>query len=692
LEEAVRNNDLECVKKLVKSGANIYDTDHLLFSNNLFAIASPEIKRYFELLKDDKVYIQDFTQKYIIVRGNTSKHSELLRKQRGRFIQNLRGGKGWLVPIKYRNTLEEILKEPKISESKIVESKIEEVKEEFKIEEPQTRNIYSSSIPRPVVKDKKLIELYTVDGEYGYMTIGFTLPNLVNIGSYSWDSIERYLMYKMYEGSYKGNAIRDADSLCDAYKYFKVDRISLAKTPKQLVINQRLKPLAESKINVNYFHNPENLFYKANKDKFTQNKLLATNLLKTGNANIINKNSLDIFGYEGNLLGNTLMKIRSELNEEKFINPQKTNSMIIEKYIGNKNFYVIRGDPDQDLAREIRALGTYKTKNGKIIHGKLNLNLQKGAGWLIPKTKAQEAKELVFETFPDEKKIQISGHKWVKNRIRPFIDIAILFSGLRGHQEVTSDDAMFSIKDSFGAEEFLGQDNGEPSQLFKYSIQKYASLEGAVLSDATVKLFWDFISKMVADIFRDVNKYQDLRKIIDKLEETILDISIRPVEGLSERESIITNSFIRIYKLLQRLSDKDAKTCVIAVHMIVGNKIYADIREIYSKKAKIQSDSEYPDAETEFRKRFRIKSPHIAIILQLLPRGISKKCQLLLLTSLDYIIDLEGEDAIAISKRLIILSQKGRQPSPTPQESIPNSNPNPIVEESTNEVEKSAFI
>jgi hypothetical protein len=62
---------------------------------------------------------------------------------------------------------------------------------------------------------------------------------------------------------------------------------------------------------------------------------------------------------------------------------------------------------------------------------------------------------------------------------------------------------------------------------------------------------------------------------------------------------------------------------------------------------------------------------------------------------------LEGKDAIAISKRLIILSQKGRQPSPTPQESNPNSNPNsnptsvdanPIVEESTNEVEKSAFI
>jgi hypothetical protein len=58
---------------------------------------------------------------------------------------------------------------------------------------------------------------------------------------------------------------------------------------------------------------------------------------------------------------------------------------------------------------------------------------------------------------------------------------------------------------------------------------------------------------------------------------------------------------------------------------------------------------------------------------------------------------LEGKDAIAISKRLIILSQKGRQPSPTPQESNPNSNPtsveaNPIVEESTNEIEKSAFI
>ncbi len=647
--------------------------------------------------QSEQMRVQDYSSKYFVVRGNTKNHQNLLRKNGGRFIK-LKGGKGWLIPVSRRAIVEEEIAHlsntpasltpgpltttppspepdtespdysptPVYSVSPVTSMSPDEV-------DSLIKNVVSgNSISRPVVKRDATLDLYTRAGEYGFMTVSFTRPNLFYLDNCYWDSIERYLMYKMYEGSFKAKAIKEAETLAEARRKFDIITVSTAKTPKQLVLNQKLQPLANSEMNSRYLQHREQLFHRANNAKFSQNKIYRNKLLNTSDVEIINKNSHDSLGYEGNLLGNTLMKLRHEFGGPEYDqrNVSKTNSLIIEKYPGNKTFYVIRGDPDSDLAAEIRRIGTYRTKTGKVIRGKLNLNLQGGAGWLIPYSKRHEAKKLVFDTYPDEKKIEVSGRDWVKKRMKKFVEVAMLFSRFRGRPEVGPDDLLFSIKDIFGSEDFLGGDE-VPADHFARSVWKYVDSQDAVMSDAAIQLLWNFLSKMVLEFTQGIETYDQMKEIMNRIEASILDTPIKPVEGLSERESIVVDSFNRLFKLLKKINDTEAKVCVTVAHMMLGKHHYEQIREIYSKKAKLQGETEYPDDESQFRRRFGINNPHIQAVLDNLPTNISKKCKLLLLTTLDYVMDLEGEDAISISKRLIILSQKGKQPSPTPKTPTP---------------------
>jgi ankyrin repeat protein/predicted NAD-dependent protein-ADP-ribosyltransferase YbiA (DUF1768 family) len=644
----------------------------------------------------EQMRVQDYSSKYFVVRGNTKNHQNLLRKNGGRFVK-LKGGKGWLIPVSRRAIVEAEIARLSNTPASLTPERLTTTPPSPELDtespdysptpvysvSPETsmtpdevdsliKNVVSgNSISRPVVKKDETIDLYTPVGEYGFMTVSFTRPKLFYFDNFYWDSIERYLMYKMYEGSIKAKAIKEAETLAEARRKFAVTTVPAAKTPKQLVLNQKLRPLANSEISSRYLEHREQLFHRANSAKFSQNKIYR-NKLHTSDIEIINKNSHDSFGYEGNLLGNTLMKLRHEFGGPKYDqrNVSKTNSLVIEKYPGNKTFYVIRGDPDSDLATEIRSIGTYRTKTGKVIRGKLNLNLQGGAGWLIPYSKRQEAKKLVFDTYPDEKKIEVSGRDWVNKRMKKFVEVAILFYRFRGRSEVGPDDMLFSIKDIFGSEYFLGGDE-VPADRFIRSVWKYVDSQDAVVSDAAIQLLWNFLSKMVIEFTQGIETYDQMKEIMNRIEASILDTSIKPVEGLSERESIVVDSFNRLFKLLKKINNTEAKVCVTVVHMMLGKHHYEQIRDIYSKKAKMQGETEYPDDESQFRRRFGINNPHIQAVLENLPTNISKKCKLLLLATLDYVMDLEGDDAISISKRLIILSQKGKQPSPTPKTLTP---------------------
>ncbi len=720
LEQAVLKKDIKYVIRFVEAGGDVKDKTRLLFNDNLLAAADgdPEIQGYllskgandnFDIEKikvkirkmsdfdypdpgytckqehevtNDELHIEDYSSRYFLVRGNTKDHQKLFRRNGGRHIS-----KGWIIPISRRAGVEaelladlvatKLIAESSMSASPAIISPEDLASPHFLIE----NIVVDTSITRPVIKKDKSVDLYTSVGKYGYMTLSFVHPNLFYLDGGYWDSVERYMMYKTYEGSFKGKAIKEADDLIDACRKFNVNTVSAAKTPRQLVINQKLSPLASSKRNTKYLQHCEQIFYRANKAKFNQNKIYRNKLI-SGDLEIINRNTRDNFGYEGNLLGNTLMKLRDEFGGASYDHRdvRKTNSLIIERYSGNKKFHVIRGDPTSELATEIRRIGTYKTKTKRVIRGKLYLNLQGGAGWLIPNGKYIEASKLVFNTYPDEKKIEVSGRDWVEKRMQQFVQVAMVFSRFRGKPEIGPDDVLFSIKDVFGSEEFTGEKQA-PSDNFTRSVWRYVQDQDAIISDAAIQLLWDFLSKMVLEFTHGVETFDQMKDIMNKIEASVLEMSIKPVEGLTERESIIVHSFDRLYRLLKKISGSEAKICVTVVHIMLGEDYYQKIRELYASKTKMQSGGG-SDEESQFRKRFHIKTPHIQAVLQGLPKDLSKKCKLLLLTSLDYIMELDSDDAITISKRLITLSQKGKQPSPSPVVVEEYSDiPRPLLEE-----------
>ena len=696
LELAVKDNDLKSVVRFVKAGAkqknNLQDLltsttdpkiqkfllengfDNPNLATKLVDVITPTFEDFTypdigdmdqEIQKTgiDQMYIVNHSKNYFLVRGNTKDNQDLLRRNGGKYIKKFGG---WLLPISRKKLIEEKILE--VNEPKDITPENVPSPEEF-VDGPEisVTPVWSPS-PTPIVEDKSDILLYGPHGLHGFLTISYTSPDQFVLDGQVWDSVDRYLMYKMYEGSYKATAIKEAEDLETARRKFLVTEISKAKTPKQLVANQKLLPLVDSKMNNGYLQRRELLLEKANRAKFEQNGTLLRRLLRTGERQIINKNANDTFSYEGNMLGNTLMKLRWEFGGPEFNarTAKKTNNLIIERYMGNKNFYVIRGDPDHDLAIDIRGLGTYKTKNGKVIRGKLNLNLQGGAGWLIPLSNKEQAKELIFYTYPEDKKIQMAGREWLKKRIYKFLEVAAIFSRYRGGQELTTEDLLFSIKDIFGNEDYLDNNDTEPTFEFVKTVRHIGNKHNVVISDQAVKLLWDFLSKMVYEFSQGFENYKEMVQMMNDIEASILETPIRDNPGMNDRESIVVDSFKRIFRILKKISDKpDSKICITVVQIMLGGQHYDIVRELYSKKAKLTGSNEYTDEATQFRRRFKIDNPHIEIILENIP-NIDRKCKLLLFVTLEYVLGLEDEEAISISKRLIILSQKGRQISPTP--------------------------
>jgi len=680
LAQAVRNGDVRYVVKFVEFGADINNIPNIIN-------ASPEIQKYFlrkglkekTILdknlkniitpsisdfdypkiridkKETELIIKDYSDKFFIVTGNTVNNQDLLQKYNGKFIKNK-----WYIPVEYKTDLQKNIEKLSFKNEENGENVEKRNDYEIYIKKILDKN----TIARPIIENKNDIELFTPIGDHGYMTLSFEHANLFYLDSQMWDSVERYLMYKKYEGTPKADAIKKAENLMEARKKFNVQIVPIAKTPRQLVINEKLKPIADSKINKEYLLNVEEIFCNANKQKFMQNKILSNRLIKT-NGYIINKNTSDYFGYAGNLLGNCLMEIQSNLGGKKFDakNIKKTNNIILEKY--DNNFYVIRGDPDTELASEIRSLGTFK-KAGKEIKGKLSLNLIGGPGWLIPNANKNNADDLIFDTLSEEKKIEKIGLKWIEKQLNKYIDTAIIFAKFRGKEEISSDDILFIIKDIFGEEEFLGAEDSEISDNFNQKMWEYMSAKDFTITDNATTLLWNFLSKIVLQITSGVETFQQMQDVLDNYDSDILDTNINTINNLTERESIIIGSFIRLFNLMKKMNSNEEKIAVNIIHIMIGKDHYENIRKEYSKKVKLHNDkNDKLDEELMYKKRFNIKTPHISTILNVLHTQ-SKKCKLLILTTLDYIMDLEGKDAIEISKRLISLSHKGTNKVPTP--------------------------
>ena len=706
LEAAVRRGDLMYVVRFVSLGADIFNTDRLLYGDNLFELAAkhPLIQKYlykkglgkenesFANLKTPQVadfnfkiiektasaavespskqstniLVTELDNKRIIVRGNTKEIQKDLHALGGLYSK---AHGGWILPAKNQTKLNGL-----IAKTATASASVDHSDAVLAVQQPQQREsqlldlINGVGIERPVVKAVDRIEIYTPLGEWGQFANDSVAKFKLN--GHEWDTIERYLMHEMYISTFKGDSIKNAETLNEARYKFGVTSVPQAKTPKQLVLNQKLIPLAESKINPKFYENFEKIFFQAIFEKLSQNKLIMKKLLETGEALIINRNVHDLFGYESNMLGNTLMAIRNGQKNLEQGGP-KTNNMTIKKYPGNKNFYVIRGNPTPELATQIRNLSTYKTKTGKIVHGKLNLNLAHGPGWLIPLSQRNEAKKLIFDTYPDEYKIELCGQAWIKEQIKIYLYPAIVFSKYRNRLEVGADDIMFSIKEIFDRGDLLGGPTNDPHLQFSKVVIKYVTKHEITISDSAVQLLWNVLSKLFNENVQDIQligNYKAFKDKINFMDATLLETPIATIDNLTERETIIVRSFVRIFKLLKKTLDTkdESKICIAVIHIMLDKNHYELVRSDYSKKlTEDKKTASSESLEIQLRHRFGITCKHIATILTALPENLSKKCIVLFFSMLDYVMAIEGEPAIHISKKLILLSQV-KNPTPAP--------------------------
>jgi hypothetical protein len=666
LETAIKTNNLKYIIRFVEKGEDIKDlvdlvTDPIVkkylgkknlisITNDIETIKTPQLSDFKFINPDQELIITEKGSDKIIVRGHTKIYSQEFKKMGGKYIRTLKDGPGWVLKKEFKD---------QIIKCKDVATDVKNVKTCFNVSKPDDK-IIKTILTRPSVQELKIIEIYSPIGEYGPLATSFSKPNLFIYNGFAWDSVERFLMYEMYSGTIKGKEIKNAETLAIARYKFNVTSLPLATSPKQLILNQKLIPLVNSKINIDYINNFEKLFYSATSEKIKQNNYIEFLLNSTGKIPIVNRTASDMFGYESNLLGVTLMKIRGTTDDFSI----KTNNMSISKYKPDEKdpkFYVIRGNPTPELALEIQNIGTFKSTNGRIIHGRLNLNLKGGAGWLIPLAKRNEAKELLFDTWPEEKQIEIYGRTWIKKHLKLYLYPAIVFSKLRNKQEVGSDSILFSIKDIFALNNSIIGSGSTPHYIFSNIVTKLAKRYDCKVSESSIQLLWDTLSQIYNNIPK---KIKLLKEYFEQLDNKILDQPINIIDNLTERESILVNSFIRVYKLLRKINEPDeTKICISTINIILDKHYYEDVRQEYAKKVKM-GGNEKNDFEKQLSDRYKIKTNHISNILALLPK-LSKKCKLLVFTMIDYVTTIDDLNAIDITKKLILLASVP-MPEPTP--------------------------
>ena len=141
--------------------------------------------------------IRDYSSKFFLINDDDEKKFvDLIKKYNGKYFPKL---KGWLILNKYKDEFKDNVGNAEIN--KIVKKIIEDNEDS-----------------RPVYKEKKDIKLYTT---INFMSVAFTKNKLFYLDDKYWDSVERYLMYKMYEGTAKSDAIEKASNIESARRLFK---------------------------------------------------------------------------------------------------------------------------------------------------------------------------------------------------------------------------------------------------------------------------------------------------------------------------------------------------------------------------------------------------------------------------------------------------------------------------------------
>lgn len=493
-----------------------------------------------------------------------------------------------------------------------------------------------------IIEKKSQEPIYLYKDDSNPFNLDFSSPFIMD--NYKWDTAERYIMYKLYENTAKGEAIKNAKTLKEAQEIFLLKPLGQPKNTKEMIHAKNIGNIANSDFNKKNLSEKVNLFYNALYEKFNQHALLKNKLLAT-DSEIIDKDIYSL-GYEGNLLGNTLMRIRANFRGDKEFTINKNNNLSIKKYV--RGFYIVRGDPDDEIAAKLRTLSTYKTKSGKTVHGKLVFNLLGGPGWLISESKVKEAKTLVHSTQPVFEQLNRFGRKWIKHKLQVFLEMIKNYVKISKRTRIEADDVMLIIKDIYPCGGFLKEIEGEPDKNFYKTFSK----QDIDISDSAVKILWDFLANMIQVGFEDVTEIKEFNDKVEYYDGLLINKKIPLIKGLNERETIFVKAFLKVYNVLKGIPSIKNPS-IDSIKLLFMDQI-DQIKDEYDKIIGSNKKSEEESELQLFKERFKIQNPHLETILKALEgASIDKKNKLLVLVALDYFLKQKELDLdLKLNKQL----------------------------------------
>lgn len=510
----------------------------------------------------------------------------------------------------------------------LCDSKIEELLEKYSIEiikinkNKDQHEIISLLYPNT---DDKNMELLT--------TRAWT-KNLFYLDKQYWNSVDQYIYYNLNKDNSNGQRIKQFRFRSDMDNFLLLQN---AGNTKNVSITNHYEKTPYS------YLKGKKLLETATKAKFYQNKYLLE-ILKTINKPLLNIDFDDTYGYINNNLGNVLMEIRMEsIGIPKQILP--SNNLRFSIYKPKPNFYIVRGNPNEMYQYELDKLSSYRTKKGYMIKGKYNPKLIDGGGWLVPRDHGDELHELIFETYPEYIKIRKLGKIWIDTKLEKIINVARKVVKTENKTQIPQSIIKFVIQKYYDTDIVAGKKVHVPLE-FSITLSKILNKYGLSMNLLSQELLWEFISNLSNITLENIILYEEMKERLDKIDILFNDFMYKVEEQHPPLDNFVyyfITAFRKVFDLMKEKTETEKLACMITLDMIMGNKNYEKILHTYRNKIKYDKKGRYDDEITMFQERFDIHVHYIDEILEILPK-VDKKCKLLILTSIEYIENLDNEE------------------------------------------------
>jgi len=498
------------------------------------------------------------------------------------------------------------------------------------------------------------ITLKYPNNQYSVLCTRYWETDLFRLKGETWHSVEQYMYYRYYKDEQTKASLIKSISTNKQMEQFRQLETSSAVSATcicnthdvHLEFNEKqIRTILENKkiMIPTTFHSE---FKEATLQKFLQNKSLKMKLLNTHDTYLINKDIYDRFGYTSNLLGDILMGLRHQFGGYENTDIIKTNNIEYHVYQANPKFYIVRGNPDSDIAQEIRTLGNFKNKNGTITRGKYCKKLRGGPGWLVPKTNKSKLEQVLQKTHPLSVQVSYIGKKWLKHKITRIISIADKIRNADNKNEITQRILYFVLKDIFQSEHLLSPHKKRFPLSFTIYICEIINEYMNMINKSTQEMLWEYLERLFYSTFSQDSSAMDMKETI----EAVNDIFYKTIDILEQEQididisiELFLRCFNRLYPILYSMLQDENKTCVTLIDILIGEEHYKKVRSLFKQKIKQDKKGKYEDELVMYQERFDINIHFLKDIIRRTPPKLEKKCKLMLLTTFEYLENITNE-------------------------------------------------